>query len=258
MNKSDFFIDIALQDNGCGVISPWHRYTTDEFDIAKDRIARNLENLAKLENTISERMKVLYQKNISEILEKEVPIMYLDCDKKGNDDIMFFLFKECMKNATMENKEQVASKIIGRRTIVTPDSDTRNKYMKENQLDLEWMFNYYNEQLKTHLSTNDSEYINSLLNYEGNMAFDWLGKLMEHQKTRYLYLYLDKVEKLSIDEQTRINRFLYSRWAINNDKWVRLKINNWSKWWKSRTSDSWHRVEATHDYSERHIYEEDL
>lgn len=34
---------------------------------------------------------------------------------------------------------------------------------------------------------------------------------MEDQNTRYLYLYLDKIESLTIDEQKRVNILLYLR-----------------------------------------------
>ena len=81
---------------------------------------------------------------------------------------------------------------------------------------------------------------------------------MEQKNTKYLYLYLDNIGHLSIGEQTRINRILYARGGIDNNKRIRLKINNGNDQRKTRTSDSGHRVEAPHDYSERTIYEKDL
>lgn len=240
------------------MISPWYAYTRDEFGIVKDKIARQVANLLQLEQIISTRMQALYQQHIADTLTPKTPIMYIDCCQKGDDDIMFFLFKQCITHMPIENKAEIASKIIGRRTIVTPDAHTWNRYVQDNQLDLAWIFHYYNEQLQIHLQTNDPVYIKSLLNFEGDVAFDGLAKFIEHQKARSLYLYLDNIGSLSVDEQTRINRFLYSRWAINHDKWIHLKINNWHNWWKTRTSDTWHRVEATHDYAEHRIYEADF
>lgn len=90
-----------------------------------------------LEGAISYRMKTLYQKNISENLNEKAPIMYIDCNEKGSNDIMFFLFKQCIERITSANKIEIASKIIEKRKAVVLNSDDRNIYLKEHMLNLE-------------------------------------------------------------------------------------------------------------------------
>lgn len=260
MNRSVSLIDSALQEHGCSIISPWHRYTKDLFGIDNSSIKRKWDNVTKLTNTISHRMQILYQQHIAEILKDTPPIIYIDCTKKWSDDIMFFLLQECIKRSAMENKEEVISDIIWQRTIVTPDSDVRNQYMQEHQLDIDWVLKYYRQQLQIHLDTENKNptFVRDVLNYEGDMALDGLSACMEHHNVRHLYVYLDQIDQLNIDEQKRINQLLYARWAINHNQWIRLKINNGNQQWKSWQSYSWRQIVATHDYSERHICEDDI
>jgi hypothetical protein len=48
----------------------------------RDRIARNPDNLIKLEDSISLCMKTRYQNELIETLENKVPILYIDCQQK--------------------------------------------------------------------------------------------------------------------------------------------------------------------------------
>jgi hypothetical protein len=66
------------------------------------------------------------------------------------------------------------------------------------------------------------------------------------------------VQSLDTAEQQRINTFLYTRWHIPRDRWIRVKVNNGMDSWKTRYSSIGHRVESTHDYAETYIHEDEL
>ena len=261
MNKSEILIDLYLQDPNCTMISPWYIYKKDENDIPrwKDKIERNPDNLKKLENMISTSMIKHHQQELIETLEKKIPSLYIDCSKKWDDDIMFFVFKEYIKQSQSENKQQIIGQIIGDHSIVTSSRDDRKNYIKSNQPSIEEIIIYYNNLLITLLQanyTNDNK--NAILNFETDITFNGLSQLMEEEWYKYLYLYLDNIQKLSIEEQQRINTLLYTRWKISGDRWIRVKINNGQWIWKTRYSSTWHRIEATHDYSEISIHENEL
>lgn len=259
MEKSEMRIDLALQENSCTMINPWHTYEVDDLGIVKQKIERNPENITKLEQRISQRMKILSQENLLETLEKEVPILHIDCGEKGDDDIMFFIFRECVKRSTIADKANFVARIIWKRTLLTDSPEDRKRYVQKEQPHVQEIFNQYNWLLKERKEGKDSEFIQELLRRESDITFDGLSEFMEGENTRYLYLYLDNIQHLSIDEQRRINRFLYTRWAIwNGNEWIRLKINNGSKQRKTRTSDAGLKIESTHDYSDTDIYEKDL
>lgn len=171
---------------------------------------------------------------------------------------MFFIFSEYIKHSQVKDKDSIVAKAIGDHTIVTPSKQDRQKYIQEQMPTSEEMLQHYRQVLKELLQANNEEYQNMLLNFERDITFDGLGELMKEEGQKYLYLYLDKIQTLSIEEQQRINVFLYSRWAIKNDRYVRVKINNGDWSWKTRYSATGHRVETTHDYSEVTIYEDQL
>ena len=258
MERAKIFIDMALEAPWCNMITPWHKYVRDNSGIVKTKIDRNPDNKIKLENSVSESMKKMYQQNIAQTLNTQVPHFYVDCSQKGEDDIMFFIFRECVKKFPWENKEQIISKIIGQRTIITEGTKYRDIYHGQKNPSLDEILDHYSELFKIHSDSKDPEYMRRLLNYESDIAFDGLAKFMDWKDSHHLYLYLDKVQHLSVDEQIRINRILYARWWIRNNKYVRLKINNGNNQRKTRYADNGHRVEAVHDYSETSIYEEDL
>jgi len=262
MKKFDLRIDIALKESQCTMINPWYRYPRDENDMPipwnRERIARNPDTLIKLEHTISARMQEGYQSALMATLEKNVPILYVDCNQKGEDDIMLFIFREYIKQSQAENKDILVAKAIGNHTLVTPSKQERQHYIQENTPNSEEMLQHYSHLLKHLLEANDEEYRKMILSFERDITFDGLGDLMKAEGQKYLYLYLDKIQSLSIEEQQRINIFLYTRWVINNDRYVRVKINNGNWSWKTRTSATGHRVESTHDYADLNIYENEL
>lgn len=206
-------------------------------------------------------MKERSQKELMEVLDKKVLSLYVDCHNKWEDDIMLFIFKEYIKQSQAKEKIGIVSHAIWRHTIVTESREKRNEYIKENNPTLEKMLQHYTQSLKTLLEENtDEQQRNRLLNFESSVTFDGLSKLMEDEWKSYLYLYLDKVQSLSAEEQQRINNLLFSRWALDmyGNSYVRLKINNgnWAR--KTRYTSSNQRVESPHDYSETTIRENEL
>jgi len=260
MRRNEIYIGLNLQDPNCTMMSPWYRYPRDENGLTiRQKTEWDPDNLVKLNSIISKCMQDIAQKELLEALDKQGKILYVDCQKKWENDILFFIFTEYIKQSTAENKKDIVSKAIGSRTIVTEDEQERKQYVQENQPNIEEMITHYSQLLKSLLQANDDiEYKRKVLNFESDIAFEGLGRLMLDEKQSYMYVYLDQIQSLITEEQQRINMLLYTRWTIPHDKRIRLKINNWNWLWKTRTSMSWHRVQATHDYSETTIYEEDV
>ncbi|MEI7562752.1 MAG: hypothetical protein WCJ39_03410 [bacterium] len=125
---------------------------------------------------------------------------------------MFFIFTEYIKQSTAENKKDIVSKAIGSRTIVTEDEQERKQYVQENQPNIEEMITHYSQLLKSLLQANDDiEYKRKVLNFESDIAFEGLGRLMLDEKQSYMYVYLDQIQSLITEEQQRINMLLYTR-----------------------------------------------
>ncbi|NCO97569.1 hypothetical protein GW864_00035 [bacterium] len=82
------------------------------FVIGGKKIERKPDNLIKLENMVSNAMQICYQNELKEILEKKVPSLYVDCSNKGDDDIMFFIFKEYIKQSKAKNKVDIVTHAI--------------------------------------------------------------------------------------------------------------------------------------------------
>lgn len=258
MRKLDLQIDQALEQWWCTMLSPSYTYPKDKdgFTIFK-KTERNPDNLVLLEKTISQHMYSRYQNHLLEILNKEIPILYVNCQQKSEHDILFFILKEYVKTTKIPNKEELVSQAIGDHTIVTQSCSDWKIFIRDNKLNVDEIFMYYEQLLRQKLQKGDDNFNRSLLNLESDILFEWLPKLMKAEDITHLNVYLDNTGTLSIDEQSRINELLYTRGAIK-DRWLRLKINNGNARRKTRTSKSWHRVEATHDYSETSIKEEDV
>lgn len=260
MKKSEIYIDLNLQDSNCTMLRPGYIYLEDEDGFrTRDKKERDPDNLIKLEHMISTCMQKRHQEELMETLEKKILSLYIDCRNKWEDDIMLFIFKEYIKQSQANNKNNIVSNAIWRHTIVTDSKEQWDTYIKENNLTLDGILHYYSESLKTVLKENiDEERRNRLLNFESDITFNGLGQLMEDEWRKYMMLYLDKVQLLSIEEQQRINMLLFTRWNIPQDKRIRLKINDGQWSWKTRRTMSGHRTEATHDYSETTIRENEL
>ncbi len=242
------------------MFSPRYTYPKDENGIfAHQRTEWNPDNLVILENTISKQMVSHHQYQLTETLGKEIPILYIDCQKKWEDDIMLFIFNEYIKQSKVKNKETIVSDAIWGRTMITKSEEIWWKYVQTNKLDIEWMFSYYRKTLQNLLTKKDDlDYKNTILWSEADITFEWLAKLMQAGNLTHINVFIDNIQTLDIYEQQRINFLLYTRWAIYDNKWLRIKINNGHDYWKTRKTSSWHRTEATHDYTEIHIDEEDV
>lgn len=261
MGKNELRIDICLQEPQCTMIRPWYSYQKDSQgmpSIWRKKVERDPNNLVVLENTISQRMQRLYQDQILETLEKKIPILYIDCQNIWNDDIMFYILKQYIQQSPIKDTTNLIGKVIWDRTLVVQDKQERNDYIQKNTPSTQKIFDYYSERLKILLDTHDDAYKKMLLDFEKDIGFDGLGELMKHEGQKYLYLYIDKIQSLSIDEQQRINTFLYTRWAIAHDRYIRVKINDGAWVWKTWNSSTGHKIETPHDYSEVTIYEDKL
>jgi hypothetical protein len=94
---------------------------------------------------------------------------------------------------------------------VTETRQDRDNYIEQNRPTSEEMVHHYAQLLKRSLEANDESYKKMLMNFEVDITFDGLGNLMQQEEEKYLYLYLDKVQMLSTEEQQRINILLYTR-----------------------------------------------
>lgn len=114
MEKNSFYINLILDDTRCTMISPGYKHEKDEHGISirDGKIQWNPDNLIKLENIISTTMIERHQKELAEILEKKILSLYVDCSKKKEDDIMFFIFKEYIRQSQAKNKKDIVTQEI--------------------------------------------------------------------------------------------------------------------------------------------------
>jgi hypothetical protein len=115
MEKSEFLIDLILQEPQCSMISPGYKHPRTKDDmpiIGSEKIEWNPNNLIKLEHMVSSRMQAVCQNELKEVLEKKVPILYIDCSQKKEDDIMFYIFREYIKQSKATNKASIVAKAI--------------------------------------------------------------------------------------------------------------------------------------------------
>lgn len=260
MKKWEIYIDLNLQDSNCMMISPEYTHVKDEDGFSThNRKERNPDNLVKLENIISTCMQRRQQEELLDTLNKKIPILYIDCLQKWEDDIMLFILKEYIKISKAEDKNIALGEAIWDNSVATESRQERNKTIREDNPTTEEILSRYQQLLKNLLQKNDNpEYKTSIEDAEAHITFDGLGGLMKQEDQKYLYLYLDNIGILTWDEQRRINVFLYTRWRIKNDRRIRIKINN-GKWLrKTRTTSTWHRTQGTHDYSDINIREHEL
>lgn len=261
MENNELRIDTYLQEPQCTMIRPWYTYQKDSQgmpSIWRKKVERDPNNLVILEQTISQCMQKRYQNQILETLEKKIPILYIDCQNKWDDDIMFYILKQYIQQSPIKDDVNLIAKVIWDRTLVVENKQERNEYIQKHISNSQEILEYYSQRLKTLLEANDEAYKKMILHLEKDIGFDGLGEFMKQEGQKYLYLYMDKIQSLSIDEQQRINTFLYTRWAITNDRYIRVKINDGAWVWKTWHSSTWHRVETPHDYSEVTIYEDKL
>lgn len=257
--KNSFYINLIFDEPNCTMISPGYEYIHKEDGGMPNRKPWNPDNLNKLEQMISETMKERSQKELMETFAKKIPSLYIDCRNKWEDDIMFFILKEYIKQSKAPNNNTIVTNAIWRHIRVTESKEKWNEYIQNNTPTIEEIVQYYTESLKKLLKENINEQQkNRIMNFESDITFNWLHKLMEDEWEKHLYLYLDKIHILSIEEQQRINMLLYTRWNISIDKRIRLKINNGHWSWKTRYTSGWIRIQSPHDYSERGIYENEL
>jgi len=155
-------------------------------------------------------MKEKHQKNILETLEDTTPIQYIDCSQKGEADIMFFILKEYEKHSLLEDKTKILAEIIKKRTMIL-EPEQREEYIKSEQPTSEEMIAHYQQILQQKLTELKPDHAKYIVNCENDIAIAGLASFMKKENKTHIYLYLDNINHLSLEEQTRINLLLYAR-----------------------------------------------
>lgn len=249
MNILENTIKNHLTSHECKIISPWMIYQENWWDtFNREKINRKIENLEKLTMSISKIMKEILGENISAI--------YVDCEKKWKDDIMVYILKVFFQHIKNESIINVLGETIWENSTVINNYDHRIQYINQNNLDIDWIFDYYMQIRDEFLKSKTKESIDMIMSFESDITFRLLKEFIE-DKT-YIYMYLDNTKVLEKEEKKYVNRFLYSRWSLWSQKWIHLKINNWERNRDTRTTSSGHRVESPHDYSDHLIYEKEV
>lgn len=257
MNVLESTIQYHLTSPECKMISPWSAYQDDWWEIFdKKKIKRKNENIEKLTMSISNKMKEISQWEILTVLDEKISIIYIDCEQKWERDIMFYIAKIFLQSIKDKNIVNILGEIIWENSIVIDDYNNRIEYINQNNLDLDWIFDYYIQIRNEYLKNKNEKIIEMTINHECDIVFKLLEEFIENKN--YLYIYLDNIKILEQHDKKRVNKFLYSRWSLWNQNWVRLKINNGDKNRNTRSTPSWHRVESPHDYSDHLIYEKEV
>ncbi len=258
MAKNSFYVNLILNEPQCSMISPGYEYLRTNGGLPQ-RKEWHPDNLNTLEDMVSKTMLIRHTQQLVETLEKKIPSLYIDCSKRWDDDIMLFIFKEYIKQSPADNKANIVGNVIWDHSVATKSRADRNEYIKNDAPVLETLLQQYSQNLRQLLDANDDEkYTKNILNRESDITFNGLGKLMKNEWEKYLCLYLDKIQTLTIGEKQRINTFLYTRWSIPQERWIRLKINNGQWAWRTRYSSVGQKIESPHDYSESTIRENEL
>lgn len=231
-NNKNLIIDMYLEEQNCAVLH-WE----------------SNKNLNEISELISHQMK--NKNHLIDNLDFLEPILYIDCKSKNTKDIIFYIFQECIKNLSTKNNKDIIWEIIAQNSIIIEQLGERNEHIT-NLWDINWVFDYYNKLLEKH-SNNKEEFLEKILDFESDILFQWLWSFLDDENITKVYLYLDNTKFLNIQEKQRINKLLFSRWTIEWNKKIYLKINDWEKNRNTRTTPSKQRIESPHDYSSKYI-----
>jgi hypothetical protein len=236
------------------MIVPQSKYTRNEFWIAWSSIDWSEENYKKLEKTISERMQTLYQESLIEVLKNPL-VTYINCSQKWKKDIFLFIIEQLSKqNNTQANFISIL-KALHRQSMVQEQGYWK-QFQEKKSISIEELREIYCNEYQSHITNKDQAYIDRLQGAEDNRIMEAMAYILENKNAKDLYLYLDNISELSVDEQSRINNILYTRGSVDKDKYIRLKINNGNRYRRTYITNTWKRVQSTHDYSETNIKEE--
>lgn len=214
MNKGKTYIDIILTQPGCGMISPGYVYPRTKDDmpiIGAKKKERNPDNLQKLETMVSTVMQEHYTKRLAEALKDTVPILHIDCGKRGDDDIMIHIFKEYIKQSKAEDKLELVCKAIGENSIATGGKRLWSEYIHNEHPTMEEIRKSYHAFLLDAMIPGNPGHKKMMLDFESDIAYNGMEQLMRSEGQRYLCLYLDQPQSLTEEEQQRINTILYTR-----------------------------------------------
>lgn len=243
------------------MIVPHYSYDTNAsggtFNFERSKIERKQGNLDLLENTISQVMKTKYEWEIVKALQDASPVLYLDCSQKWENKILFAIMEKLIEKYPWEQTEAIFKKVVMQISMV--DDEIKKVFPQ----DFKAFTQAYTESFANHVKSfedreDKDEVIPKVVAFENDVALRTISKILKENK-QHAYIYLDHAAALTIEEQQNINRILYTRWAVGmNDGVLFLKIND-GKWARQTWSTgTWQVAQATHDYSEYSIREEDL
>jgi hypothetical protein len=164
-----------------------------------NKIKRDLQNTLNAKKIVSEIMKNKFQKSISENLENNKQIKYIDCSQRWDQNVICMIIKDLDE-------------------------------------DINWLDD---------------------IGEDFELSLEELERIMKEKNIKSMYVYLDNIEYLRIQEQKNINRIIFDRWSIWHDCRLYLKINNMGddrRTWKAITG----RIQSPHDYSDKYIDEEEI
>ena len=247
------------------MIGPQYKRTRDEENFNHQKIAREEGNKEKLEKTISEVMKTKCQQQLMETLTDELPLTYIDCSEKGEKDILLRMMEVLYKKYKSSEIDKEIKKVLLQESMIEKeDIELLKKFANEyagTNLGEDFLAEHEKYFAKRYLQLSEENpgALSMFMNFQTDAILSCMAKILEHS-SESSYLYLDNVACLSIEEQQRINRLLFTRGAVGRfgDAYLRIKINNGMEHRKTRQTSSGQRVQSPHDYSDINIPEEDL
>lgn len=252
-------INTALIASTCSIIWPKGHYPESMSSKRPDIPSWTDEELNNFHGLISAQMVKIFQKDICNLLDEEFSSLYIDCSKRWEDDILFYILTEYANQTKAPNKEKILENIICGRDIMKDIWSEINV----STLGMEGLFDHYRKQLiqMVHTTTGNNPKLSKqdILSIENHLVWDGLDQLISDSDLSGIYLFLDNVDKLNRYEKTRINTLLSRRWVLPSYHHIRVKINN-GKWddRKTLSTSEWSWINAPRDYTEINISKKDL
>jgi len=166
-------------------------------------------------------MQALYTEQLATTLKNTTPILHIDCKTKGESDIMFFILQQYTQGK--DSIDHLILESLHKRSIVK-EQGYRKQYGIDKTSNTQEILSHYSKLLKQYTNTHDSA--EQMYGFEFDRIINTISNILKHENEKYLYLYLDNIENLTINEQSRLNNILYTRGEIGKDRQMKLKINN--------------------------------
>lgn len=241
------YIWLRLVSLECTFFSQRNEYYKDKnwlIDFQKWRIAWKSEKIANISNLVSQAMRETFE-------ELDQKALFINCAEK-NEDILLHILRLFLAKLDFEATDII--KYIGKYSIITDNESNRyDLVVDKNSTEI---LDIYQKSLLERINEMP-EKADMIMRFEYDNTIHTLAKLLYKAWLDYIYIFLDRIDNLTIDEQQRINQILYSRWWISKNKYLRLKINNIWNYRKIWKSISWISIQSTHDFQEIRLEEGD-